>query len=121
MRKDSRTAVVPSPLPDTRGAMAADPLPSWNDGPAKQSILRFVEKGSPPFLILYAAEDPDEIKHASLRLEEAFKAVGARSQLYQVADVSHKTMVLALSHPNEMPASLMIAFIRTSHCDRSRR
>ena len=23
---------------------AADPLPSWNDGPAKQSILTFVEK-----------------------------------------------------------------------------
>jgi len=33
---------------------AADPLPSWNDGPAKQSILTFVEKvtkaGSPDFV-----------------------------------------------------------------------
>ena len=26
------------------GAHAADPLPSWNDGPAKQSIITFVEK-----------------------------------------------------------------------------
>ena len=25
-------------------AFAADPLPSWNDGPAKQSIISFVEK-----------------------------------------------------------------------------
>ncbi|MFN0067180.1 MAG: haloacid dehalogenase-like hydrolase, partial [Limisphaerales bacterium] len=35
-------------------AFAADPLPSWNDGPAKQSITAFVEKvtkeGSPEFV-----------------------------------------------------------------------
>jgi hypothetical protein len=35
-------------------AMAADPLPSWNDGRAKQSIITFVEKvtkpGSPDFV-----------------------------------------------------------------------
>jgi len=33
---------------------AADPLPSWNAGPAKQSIMNFVEKvtkpGSPDFV-----------------------------------------------------------------------
>jgi hypothetical protein len=29
-------------------AFAADPLPSWNDGPAKQSILAFVEKVTIP-------------------------------------------------------------------------
>ncbi len=38
----------------TTMAQAADPLPSWNDGPAKQSIIAFVEKvtkpGSPDFL-----------------------------------------------------------------------
>jgi haloacid dehalogenase-like hydrolase len=35
-------------------AFAADPLPSWNDGPAKQGIVSFVEKvtkaGSPAFV-----------------------------------------------------------------------
>jgi haloacid dehalogenase-like hydrolase len=35
-------------------AQAADPLPSWNDGPAKQSIISFVERvtnpGSPDFV-----------------------------------------------------------------------
>src|ERR1017187_8837287 len=35
-------------------ARADDPLPSWNDGPAKQSIISFVEKvtkpGSPGFV-----------------------------------------------------------------------
>lgn len=29
-------------------AHAADPLPSWNDGPAKQSIIAFVEKVTKP-------------------------------------------------------------------------
>jgi len=39
---------------NTTIARAADPLPSWNDGPAKQSIITFVEKvtkpGSPDFV-----------------------------------------------------------------------
>jgi hypothetical protein len=38
----------------TVGSQAADPLPSWNGGPAKQSIINFVEKvtklGSPDFV-----------------------------------------------------------------------
>ena len=38
----------------TAASQAADPLPSWNDGPAKQSIIAFVEKvtkpGSPDFV-----------------------------------------------------------------------
>jgi haloacid dehalogenase-like hydrolase len=38
----------------TVASHAADPLPSWNDGPAKQSIITFVEKvtkpGSPDFV-----------------------------------------------------------------------
>jgi len=38
----------------TSAAFAADPLPSWNDGAAKQSIITFVEKvttpGSPDFV-----------------------------------------------------------------------
>ena len=38
----------------TNAAFAADPLPSWNDGPTKQGIISFVEKvtkeGSPAFV-----------------------------------------------------------------------
>jgi phosphoserine phosphatase len=38
----------------TGASQAADPLPSWNDGPAKQSIINFVERvttpGSPDFV-----------------------------------------------------------------------
>ena len=29
----------------TSVSLAADPLPSWNDGPAKKAIVEFVDKG----------------------------------------------------------------------------
>jgi phosphoserine phosphatase len=42
--KDSPAAVRPGPLSSAGTALATDPLPSWNDGPAKQSIFSFVQK-----------------------------------------------------------------------------
>jgi phosphoserine phosphatase len=50
LKEDSITEVLPGALSSTE----EDPLPSWNDGPAKQSIFSFVEKvttaGSPSFV-----------------------------------------------------------------------
>jgi phosphoserine phosphatase len=47
-------AIVCAMMFATTICRAADPLPSWNDGPAKQSIISFVEKvtkaGSPEFV-----------------------------------------------------------------------
>ena len=54
MKKDSPTEVVPGPQSSSDAALATDPLPSWNDGQAKQGIFRFVEKvtteGPPAFV-----------------------------------------------------------------------
>jgi len=54
MAKGPLTEVPLGPLSFADAPLAADPLPSWNDGPAKQSILRFVEQvtteGSPSFV-----------------------------------------------------------------------
>ena len=51
-RSITRFLVVLSLL--TGVAFASDPLPSWNDGAAKQSVITFVEKvttpGSPDFV-----------------------------------------------------------------------
>ena len=82
----------------------------------KLSPIQFIRKDSPPFLILYAAEDPKEIQHASQRLQKALEEVGARSQLYLVPQVSHQSMVLAMSHSHKMPASMMMVFMKTSDC-----
>jgi hypothetical protein len=50
----SSTATLPGPPPPPRPPAAADPLPSWKDGPTKQSILSFVERvtneSSPSFV-----------------------------------------------------------------------
>jgi phosphoserine phosphatase len=54
----ARLAVLPTlsawPLHNPARAQAADPLPSWNDGRAKQSILEFIaavtREGSPDFV-----------------------------------------------------------------------
>ena len=87
----------------------------------KLSPINFVTQDAPPFLILDAGEDPEEIRHASQRLEHAFEAAGARSQLYLVPQVSHRTMILALSHPRKMPAGLMTVFMKSSACGSAKR
>lgn len=52
--KGSLTKVLLGLLLLANAAFAADPLPSWNNGPAKQGIISFVEKvtkeGSPAFV-----------------------------------------------------------------------
>jgi len=54
LKKDSPAEVMPGPLSSADAALADNPLPSWNDGATKQSILGFVEKvtteGSPSFV-----------------------------------------------------------------------
>ena len=54
LTNDSLTEVVLDPPSSADAALAGDPLPSWNDGPTKQSIFSFVEKvtkeGSPSFV-----------------------------------------------------------------------
>ena len=53
MKRTPLTILLPLLL-CTNAAFAADPLPSWNEGPAKQGIISFVEKvtkvGSPAFI-----------------------------------------------------------------------
>ena len=54
MKNDPSTAEKAGPLSSADAALADGPLPSWNDGAAKQSIVSFVEKvtrkGSPFFV-----------------------------------------------------------------------
>ncbi len=85
----------------------------------KLSPLFFAKQASPPFLILYAAKDEKEIKHDSKRFDLALKEVGAQRQLYSVPKVNHKSMILALSHADKFPASLMMVFMKTCECGRS--
>lgn len=73
LTKDSPTAAMAGALPDARAAVAADPLPCWNDGPTKQSVLDFVEKvtkeGS-PFLVPVAERIATFDNDGTLRCEQ---------------------------------------------------
>jgi len=44
VKKDPSTEVMPGRASSADAASSGDPLPSWNDGPAKQSIFNFVAK-----------------------------------------------------------------------------
>jgi hypothetical protein len=92
---------------------AADPLPSWNDGPAKQSIIAFVEKvtkpDSPDFVPVperIATFDND----GTLWTEQPVPV-----QFYFVAD---RVKALAPQHPEwkdrEPFASLLIGDLKTT-------
>jgi phosphoglycolate phosphatase-like HAD superfamily hydrolase len=54
IKREPRVAVLLFALGFSSMALAADPLPSWNDGATKQSIVQFVEgvtrEGSPDFV-----------------------------------------------------------------------
>jgi hypothetical protein len=94
-------------------SQAADPLPSWNDGPAKQSIIAYVEKvikpGSPDFVPVserIATFDND----GTLWSEQPVPV-----QFYFVAD---RVKALAPQHPErkdkEPFASLLKGDLRTA-------
>lgn len=85
----------------------------------KLSPIFFAKRASPPFLILYAAKDEKEIKHDSQRLDDTLQKVGAQRQLYSVPKANHKSIILALSHADKFPASMMMVFMRTCECGRS--
>jgi phosphoserine phosphatase len=94
-------------------SQAADPLPSWNDGPAKQSIIAFVEKvtnpGAPDFVPVperIATFDND----GTLWSEQPVPV-----QFYFVAD---RVKALAPQHPEwkdkELFASLLKGDLRAA-------
>lgn len=78
----------------------------------KLSPIFYAKRVSPPFLILYAAHDPKEIKHASQKLDTTLMKVGAESQLYLIPKQNHKSMILALSRA-KIPATLIELFMKT--------
>jgi arylformamidase len=78
----------------------------------KLSPIFFVHPGVPPFLILYAQNDPKPIRHASMTLSQALTNAGASNQLYAIPKQNHESMVLALSQ-SKIPTDMVIVFLRT--------
>ena len=66
---------------------------------------------SPPFLILYATGETKALQHQSQLLHAALEKNGVASRLVPVPGESHTRIVLALSHPDKVPARAILDFV----------
>lgn len=82
------------------------------------SVVGLARADAPPSLILYAEGDGAPLRRQSDLLHQRLQAAGAASQLVIVPGESHPRMVLALSRPNDVTTSSILAFIRTHACGR---
>lgn len=81
------------------------------------SPQRFVNAKAPPFLILYAAKEEKELKDGSISFHERLIQAGVQSELFEIPQKSHRTIVLSLSQPQQITTSVMLVFIKTLSCN----
>jgi hypothetical protein len=80
------------------------------------SPQRFVSAKAPPFLILYAAKEDKGLKDGSIAVHERLLASGIQSQIFEIPQQGHKTIVLSLSQPQQVPTATMLVFMKTLSC-----
>ena len=80
----------------------------------RASPAHFANAQSPPFLILYATGETRALQRQSQVLHDALSRSGASSQLVPVPGESHTRMVLALTHPEKLPAKVILDFVRAA-------
>lgn len=77
------------------------------------SPQRYVTGHAPPFLILYAGKEETALKNGSVTLHERLLSAGVPSQLFDIDRFDHRTIVLSLSQPQQIPTTAMLVFIRS--------
>ena len=78
----------------------------------RASPVRYVSPQSPPFLILYATGETRALQHQSQLLHAELEKHGVSSRLVPVPGESHTRIVLALSHPDKVPAREILEFVQ---------
>jgi acetyl esterase/lipase len=78
----------------------------------RASPASFVTAQAPPFLILYATGETTALQRQAQVLHEALTSSGASSRLVAIPGESHTRMVLALTHPEKLPAQAILDFVR---------
>ena len=81
-------------------------------GAALDVAARSAQAQAPPFLILYATGETTALQRQSQLLHAALTTAGAKSTLVPIPGESHTRMVLALTHPEKVPAKVILDFIR---------
>jgi len=85
---------------------------STDEWKRRASPVRVASPQAPPFLILYATGETRALQHQSQLLHETLEKNGVSSRLVPVPGESHTRIVLALSHPDKVPAKAILAFVR---------
>jgi len=82
-------------------------------GPWQQdaSPLRFVDRGDPPFLILFGGRESRALQHQARLLHAALRAAGVSSRLLEVPGQGHERIVLTLSRPDRTAGPAMLQFV----------
>ncbi len=87
---------------------------SGDEWKRRASPALFAKPKAPPFLILYATGESKALQRQSQVLHDALSRSGASSRLVPVPGESHTRMVLALTHPEKLPAKLILDFVRAA-------
>ncbi len=80
--------------------------------PKEASILRFVDSGSPPFLILYGSKEPRDFREQALKLSETCAAQGVPAKLIEIPDQNHFETAEGLSRDDGLSVKAMLEFMR---------
>lgn len=76
------------------------------------SILRFVDKNAPPFLILYGSAEPKALIQQSEMLSERLQAAGASVTLKIIPHRDHVQTVLTMSRDEGETTKTVLSFIQ---------
>jgi acetyl esterase/lipase len=82
------------------------------DWQREASPVTYIERGAPPFLILYGGHEKDSLKRQAQLLGYALSEKDIKNELVAVSRQNHTRIVLTLSRSDKTSGPAMLAFIR---------
>ena len=86
----------------------SDNLSDWQ---RKASPITYIQRGAPPFLILYGGHEKSSLKRQSEIFSQALSGKGVTNQIVVVPGQNHSRIVLTLSRADKVAGSAILEFI----------
>lgn len=87
----------------------------WRDA----SVVPFVDRSDPPFLVLYATGEGRAMARQSEVLDARLRDAGVPSEIRTVRGSSHERMVLDISRTRETAGPAVLQFVAATPCPRA--
>lgn len=78
---------------------------------AEVSILRFIDKSAPPFLLFYGSAEPKSLMEQSELLAKRLQDAGVPARLDVIPHRDHVQMVMTMSRPDSETSAAVLEFI----------